>query len=85
MQNEINEIINDLNCQLDYVLNNTDFTSNYDYIISEKLDYYRNGKNDYLTIEKYTEDRTWLTEDKARFIINTGRDINHNKLINISE
>ena len=50
MKTLINEIIAGLDNQLDYTLNNTDYTSGYDHIIAEQLEYNRNGKNDFSTM-----------------------------------
>ena len=47
MKSLVDDIINGLNSQLDYTLNNTDFTSGYDYIVVEELQYNQNGFNDF--------------------------------------
>jgi len=44
MKNLVNNVINDLNHQLDYVLNNTDFSSNYDDCLFESLQLYSNDQ-----------------------------------------
>ena len=55
MKTYIENIISGLNSQLDYVLNNDDFTSNYDHIVSEQLTYNQNGNNDYSILVQLLE------------------------------
>ena len=50
MRTLINTAINNIKSTIDYTLENDDYTSGYDHIVAEMIDYHRDGNNDYSTL-----------------------------------
>ncbi len=66
----VNSVIADIKCRQEYILNNPDYTQGYDDIVSEMIDYNRDGNEDYSTLLTVLDnneiDYSMLNSDQLR-------------------